>query len=160
MGTQRATSVGPRGNGGFSYDDDISMRLPLPAPSRNANRASSVAPTMGRGDFYGDVNGGSIAERLNPNEGLKRRNTYHNTNGANHQRREFASPVSVYLNTEVNARYPAAVDRHIRVVQWNHWTRDKCRFAKPASTCIMTMWHMSVSTACISADPFTHHIRD
>ena len=93
LGTQRATSVGPRGNGGFSYDDDISMRLPLPAPARNANRASSVAPTMGRGDFYGDVNGGSIAERLNPNEGLKRRNTYHNTNGANHQRREFASPV-------------------------------------------------------------------
>ena len=71
---------------------------------------------------------------------------------------ECAPPAIVYLNTEVNARYPAAVDRHIRVVQWNHWTRDKCRFAQPASTCIMTMWPMSVSTACISADPFTHHI--
>ena len=73
---------------------------------------------------------------------------------------ESAPRAIVYLNTEVNARYPAAVDRHIRVVQWNHWTRDKCRFAKPASTCIMTMWHMSVSTACLSADPFAHHIRE
>ena len=72
-----------------------------------------------------------------------------------HTHIEYASPASVYLNTEVNARYPAAVDRHIRVVQWNHWTRDKCRFAQPASTCIMTMWPMSVSTACIYADPFT-----
>ena len=93
LGSQRATSVGPGGGGGLPYDDERSMRLPLPAPARNANRASSVAPNMGRGDFYGDVNGGSIAERLNPKDGLKRRNTYHNTNGANPQRREFASPV-------------------------------------------------------------------
>ena len=93
LGTQRATSVGPRADAGNPWDDDKSMRFPPPAPIRNANRASSVAPNLGRGDFYGDVNGGSIAERLNPNEGLKRRNTYHNTNGANHQRREFASPV-------------------------------------------------------------------
>ena len=29
--------------------------------------------------------------------------------------------------TEANARHPNAVDRHIRVVQWQHWCRDKCR---------------------------------
>ena len=51
---------------------------------------------------------------------------------------EYAPPIIVYLNTEVNARYPAAVDRHIRVVQWNHWTRDKCRFAQSVPTCIMS----------------------
>ena len=102
LGNQRATSVGPRGDDGSRFLDDISMRLPLPAPARNANRASSVAPNMGRGDFYGDVNGGSIAERLHPKEGLKRRNTApknytapnaYNGNGAEPHRREFASPV-------------------------------------------------------------------
>jgi len=93
LGQKRAISVGPGGEG-ISLDD-ISLRLPLPAPARNAQRASSVAPNMGvsriGAETYGYVD--PVTNRLNPNEGLKRRNTYHNTNGAHHQRREFASPV-------------------------------------------------------------------
>ena len=45
-------------------------------------------------------------------------------------------PMSLYIvsfnaqcMTEVNARHPNAVDRHIRVFQWQHWCRDKCRSA-------------------------------
>ena len=33
--------------------------------------------------------------------------------------------------TEVNAQHPNAIDRHVRVVQWKHWCRDKCRRAHP-----------------------------
>ena len=29
--------------------------------------------------------------------------------------------------TEVNAQHPNAIDRHVRVAQWKHWCRDKCR---------------------------------
>lgn len=95
LGQQRAISVGPGGEGGLHREDDISLRLPRPAPARNSQRASSVAPNMGTSrlgaDPYGYVD--PVSDRLNPNEGLKRRNTYHNTNGAHHPRREFASPV-------------------------------------------------------------------
>ena len=48
----------------------------------------------------------------------------------------YRIPVSLYIAffnaqcmTEVNARHPNAVDRHIRVFQWQHWCRDKCRSA-------------------------------
>ena len=36
--------------------------------------------------------------------------------------------------TEVNAASPNAIDRHVRVVQWQHWCRDKCRW-RPAVRC-------------------------
>ena len=95
LGQQRALSVGPAGDDAFRDERDMSLRLPLPAPQRNAMRASSVAPNVGfvqnvgtsrfGADSYGD---NTITERLNPNQGLKRRNT-----DPNRHKREFASPV-------------------------------------------------------------------
>ena len=57
-------------------------------------------------------------------------------------------PMSLYTGlftvpcmTEVNARHPNAVDRHIRVFQWQHWCRDKCRFG--CTACILPELHHS-----------------
>ena len=33
----------------------------------------------------------------------------------------------LFHTTEVNASTPNAIDRHVRVVQWQHGCRDKCR---------------------------------
>ena len=92
FGQQRAISVGPGGEGSIYNHYDKSLRLPLPAPTRNAQRASSVAPNIGVSRL-GAEQYGYIDPVSECNEGLKRRNTYHNTNGAHHPRREFASPV-------------------------------------------------------------------
>ena len=97
VGQQRAISVGPGGERPIQREalDLESLRLPLPAPARNAMRASSVAPNMGMSRIgngtYDDYDPATV--RLNPNEGLQRRNTYHNANGGQQpQRREFSPP--------------------------------------------------------------------
>ena len=36
---------------------------------------------------------------------------------------------SITYMTEVNARHPDAVDRHVRRAQWSHWSGEKCRSA-------------------------------
>ncbi len=59
---------------------------------------------------------------------------------------------SITYMTEVNARHPDAVDRHVRRAQWSHWCGEKCR---------STTRHMCVVCLCnVSPVAFDIYIPD
>ena len=61
------------------------------------------------------------------------------------------------LMTEVNAQHPSAIDRHVRVAQWHHWCRNKCRSAY--SHCFRI--HICDISICIDAYSSVHvHITE